>query len=228
MIKNKNQSGKAALIILISILVIGLISVGGYFAWTQYFNNAPAEISDDTEEVEPVKTEVSKTPTDTETTIPITTVPATTPTNSSQPQVVESEHDYFIISQWGIKGYYNGKYVVEYNIINDSVDGIKLLQFTTPDSPTDCQGRVLYKLKRYLPTQTISSFGHIAVDPEITASQAGNTWSREKIVLIGSYYYVFDDGETDSCSGGSDTSFAEVESDVGQGLENFFKTLVAE
>lgn len=194
--KKQSQAGSSHLILII-VLVVVVLGALGYIYWTNY-----------------TKSKTTTTPT-----VSNSSIPSKTSTIS---MTTADDEKYFAITEWGIKGVYDGKYNLSYEVINNENNSTSI-GLTTSDSPSECQGRTLNVIRRYSKDDTITFSGHIALETPISPVQAYKDWSRSRITKAGDYYYVLDQGVTDDCPGiiGEES----VESVVMADIKDFFISL---
>lgn len=112
------------------IIIIGLLVVGGggYFVWTNYFNEPePISVQPDNTVPEPENPEEENSE-DT----------ATTPTTPETTTPITVDDDMYHITQWGLKGDYNGSYSVQYEVTETDRVVFKSKDFAS-DTGKQCQ-----------------------------------------------------------------------------------------
>lgn len=171
--KKQSQSGSVHLVIII-ILILALVGTLSFVFWQNYVNK-------------PISSSNSKT------------------INSSKTQVTTPSTDtdntkYFSITDWGIKGIYDGKYSLRYELKTGS--NFNQIELSSSDVEKECQGRILYIISKYSATNVVGGHSHVAIDNPQTAEYYYSTdYFEDEMRKVGDSYYVLDQGVTDACPG---------------------------
>ena len=218
MSKNINQKGSVSLVIII-VLVLGLVGSLGYVAYDKFIVKAPVA----EEEIVPAEEEQLSNSdieehdvdneTESETEEPADNTTTTTETNSDAK---------YIISQWGIKGVYNGSYTAQYEISYNS------------------NGQTLVFNSREFISQSgkecnIVSLSRNSDKPAGVTSLAnfdgitGEFYSGEELTYkhVGEYYYGYSFNRGTCSEAKSGETDYNIEQNLRTNLKYLFATLVA-
>ena len=140
---------------------------------------------------------------------------------SETPVISEVDPNTFTITQWGIKGIYDGQYTLEYTL-KTAFDSSDYIALTSPDVDQRCLGRELLLISKYSANDVIGGHGHLAIEnPKTAAYFYSINYFKDEMVKAGDNYYVLDQGVTDSCPGDGTTVEDQLLSDI----KKFFSTL---
>ena len=218
MSKKTKQIGSvtAILIIVIGLLVVG---VGGYFVWTRYFNE-PEPISVQPDDIVPESENPEEEDSEDTATTPITpetTTPATTTVDDGM----------YHITQWGLKGDYNGSYSVQYEV-SKYPDGTPFVRFSSSSLPSQyggyCELANLQKassLNNQLNPVAQSSYNGINGD---FYTDDGNLITKH----IGNYYYAYGSSKAGCFTENTEAINHPIQVNILSGLNHLFASLVEE
>lgn len=200
--KTNNQSGFAHLIIIVIILAVALVGTLGFVFWQNF--------------VQP-KTSVTQSNSTNKSSTSAVTPAVETP--------VEDKNT-LKITDWGIKGVYNGTHPVKYNIVSDSET-----TFTSSDLTGGCNGFVAFTLRRFKGDVAMSNqlglgvgdYGNKTVS-EVFATDSFSQYGGNK--HIGNYYYVFISPQQ-GCSQSVSDPQGPIALKVSDDVHTFFGTLTA-
>ena len=215
MYKNKNQKVNIAIIITIISVVVVLLVVLGVIIFQKTSDN------DNTNNTTVATTIATTTPTTT-----ITPTTTTLPTTTTPPGT-KTGNENFEITQWGVTGYYNSSYSVNYQITAEGA--YYKVSFSSDDFSGSCAGETLLFYERLSSSDDLTHIGNIAITP-INVEEWYNSNPNEHsgddsfIRKIGSYYYTYTQSKLDACDDGYDSS---IQTGIMEGMRNHFNTLVA-
>jgi len=119
--------------------------------------------------------------------------------------------EYFSIDQWGIKGIYNGRYGIQYQL-KTSTSSTEYIELSSSDVVEECTGRILNTISKYSAGDVIGGFGHMAIGEPNTAEYFYNSNQfGPNMRKVGDNYYLLDQGVTDVCSDDDTTQLIEAQ-----------------
>lgn len=210
--KQKFQSGFAHLIIFV-VLVVALICGLGFVYYDNYADKNSEKTADTGNESKGTKsTDNSQTKSEDSESDSSNNVENITRTASGV-----SSDGYLIVKEWGVKGIYNSRYRIQYELIEGTIS------LTSPDTGI-CSSRALKMVYKYSADDIVSYHGHLAINNPQTAKYFYDSdYFGDQMKKVGNYYYVLEQGITDACS--DDSAIQSGESEALAGIGNFFSTL---
>lgn len=217
-VKNKKYQSGSAHLIIVFVLVLALLGALGFVVWRNFIQTKPTAAFEDTD---------TTTITDTDLTISTTSnAVATTAT-----LVADAQH--LTITEWGLKGVYNGLYGMRYEIYNNSLNKEGLV-FTSSDfSENSCNngsvGVGLIYRSPSLPSASEATIKPLSEFDGVDGEFYQVDFIRGDIVIykhVGDHYYSHNFNYHFSCAT-QGTSDAILELNIRTSIKLFFATLTA-